>query len=149
MLGKIVLVLNTIGRVSQDHGDAAIRDLGKQVHTVHAVKFVAEHLHSALRSYFIGLRGHDTVQFGVFGESVHEGQNYVAIEQQPLALAGVGDIGKLVGADVELLGKDFPISRRLIEHINEVGVFQDIGDFRACQKVFAVLRDAGRDNNFM
>ena len=57
----------------------------------------------------------------------------------------VGHVGELVGADVELLGKDFPISRRLIEHIDEVRIFQYVGDFRACQKVLAVLRDAGGD----
>lgn len=41
---------------------------------------------------FLRLRCHNAIQLGVFGESVHKGQDHVAIEQQSLALAGVGDV---------------------------------------------------------
>ena len=43
------------------------------------------------------------------------------------------------GADVELLCEDFSVSRHLIEYIDEVQIFQDIGDFRTCQFVFPSL----------
>lgn len=46
----------------------------------------------------------DPVKLRVLGKAVYKGQNHVAVEQQPLTLAGMGHIGELVGADVELLG---------------------------------------------
>ena len=52
---------------------------------------------------FLRLRCHNAIQLGILRESVHKGQDHVAIEQQSLALAGVGDVGELVGADVNVI----------------------------------------------
>ena len=51
VLGKVVLILDSIGRVGQDHGHTAIRELRKQVHAVHVVELIAEALHSNLLLY--------------------------------------------------------------------------------------------------
>ena len=48
---------------------------------------------------------------------VHKRQNGIAIEQQTLAGAAVGDVGELVGRDVQLLGEDLPVAVGLIEHM--------------------------------
>ena len=50
-----------------------------------------------------------------------------------------------MGADVELFGKDLPVPRRLIEHIDEVGIFKYILHFPACQQILDILRDACGD----
>ena len=42
-------------------------------------------------------------RFQIGGETVNERQNDIAEEQQPLALAGVGNVGKLMGRNIELL----------------------------------------------
>ena len=47
---------------------------------------------------------------------VNKGQDHVAEEQQPLTLAGMGDVGKLMGRDVELLCENLPIAICLIEY---------------------------------
>ena len=54
--------------------------------------------------------GHDFVEFGVLREPVHEGQDDVAIKQQPLAFAGVGHITELMGRNVELFSQNFGMS---------------------------------------
>ena len=51
---------------------------------------------------------------------VHKRQNGIAIEQQTLAGAAVGDVGELVGRDVQLLGEDLPVAVGLIEHMREL-----------------------------
>ena len=76
---------------------------------------------------------------------VDERQNGVAVEQQALALTGVGHIGQLVGRNVQLLGENLSVTGSLIEHIDEVRVFKDVLDFPAAQKVFDILGDAGGD----
>ena len=53
-------------------------------------------------------------------------------------------IGQLMGGDVQLLGENLPVACRLIEHIDEVAVLQDVGDLRAGQEVLAVLGNSGR-----
>ena len=47
--------------------------------------------------------------------------------------------------NTQLLGKNLPVSARLVEHIHEVGVFKDVLHLAAAQKVFDILRDTGRD----
>ena len=47
---------------------------------------------------------------------VNKGQDHVAEEQQPFALAGVGHIGKLVRRNIELLCENLPVAVRLIEY---------------------------------
>ncbi len=54
----------------------------------------------------------------------------------------MGDVAHLLRGDVELLRKDSPVARRLIEHEDKIAVLKDIFHFPACQKVFDVLRDA-------
>ena len=48
----------------------------------------------------------DAVQLGILREVIHERQDRGAIEQQALALAGVGHIGKLVRGNAQLLGEE-------------------------------------------
>ena len=74
---------------------------------------------------------------------VNEGQDGGAIEQQALALTGVGHIAKLVRGNAQLLGENLPVPASLVEHIHEVGVFKDVLYLAAAQKVFDILRDAG------
>ena len=72
---------------------------------------------------------------------VHERQNCGAIEQQALALTGVGHIAKLVRGNAQLLGENLTVSACLVEHIHEVGVFKDVLYLAAAQKVFDILGD--------
>lgn len=81
------------------------------------------------------LGGHDTVQLGVLREVVNEGQDRVAVEQQPLALAGVGHIRKLMRRNVELLRQNLPVASGLIEHIDEIAVLKDVLNLAAGQQV--------------
>ena len=41
-----------------------------------------------------------------------EGQDNIAIEHQALTLAGMGDVGQLVGGDIQLLGENLPVASR-------------------------------------
>jgi len=86
--------------------------------------------------------GHDFVQLKVMREVVHKRQNGIAIEQQALAGAAVGDVGELVGRDVQLLGEDLPVAVSLIEHIHKVAVLEDVRDFGAGQQILAILGQA-------
>ena len=47
----------------------------------------------------------------------------------------------MLRGDIELLCKDSPVARRLIEHEDKIAVLKDIFNFPACQEVFHVLRD--------
>ena len=76
---------------------------------------------------------------------VNEGQDRGAIEQQALALTGVGHIAKLVRGNAQLLGEDLTVSACLVEHIHEVGVFKDVLHLAAAQKVFDILGDTCRN----
>ena len=70
---------------------------------------------------------------------VNKGQDHVTEKQQPFALAGVGNIGKLMGRDVELFCEDLPVSCRLIQHDDHVTVLENILDFTGRKEVFHVL----------
>ena len=50
---------------------------------------------------------------------VNKGQDHVTEKQQPFTFAGVGHIGKLMRADIELLCEDLPVSVGLIEHMDK------------------------------
>ena len=50
-------------------------------------------------------------------EAVDKRQNRVAVKQQSLTFAGMGHIGQLMGADVQLLGQNLPVTVGLIEHM--------------------------------
>lgn len=43
-------------------------------------------------------------------EAVDKRQNRVAVKQQSLTFAGMGHIGQLMGADVQLLGQNLPVT---------------------------------------
>ncbi len=77
---------------------------------------------------------------------IHKGQNRGAVEQQPLALAGVGHIGQLVRGNAQLPGQNLPVTARLVEHIHEVGVFKDVLHLAGRKQVLDVLRNPGRDS---
>ena len=47
---------------------------------------------------------------------VNKGQDYVTEKQQPFTFAGVGNVGKLMRADIELLCENLSIAVRLIEY---------------------------------
>ena len=47
--------------------------------------------------------------------------------------------------DIELLCQDLPVAGRLVEHIDEVGVLEDVLYFPGRKQVLHVLGDAGRD----
>lgn len=67
----------------------------------------------------------------------------VPIEQQPFAGIGVGHIGQLVGRNAQLLGKNLPISCRLIQHTDIVRVLKNVLHFSGCQQILDVLGNAG------
>ncbi len=53
----------------------------------------------------------------------------------------MGDIFHLLRGDIELLRKDSPVARRLIEHEDKIRVFKDILHFAGSKQIFDVLRD--------
>ena len=76
-------------------------------------------------------------------EAVDKRQNRVAVKQQSLTFAGMGHIGQLMGADVQLLGQNLPVTVGLIEHIHKVRIFKNVRYFGTCQKVLHILRILG------
>ena len=94
---------------------------------------------------FLGFGGHNAVKLSILREVVNEGQDGGAIEQQALALTGVGHIAKLVRGNAQLLGENLTVSACLVEHIHEVGVFKDVLHLAAAQKVFDILGDTCRN----
>ena len=76
---------------------------------------------------------------------VGKGDDGIAVKQQPFALAGVGDVGELMRRDIELGGQDLPVAGRLVEHIDEIGVFKDVLDLTGGKQVFHVLRERRGD----
>ncbi len=53
----------------------------------------------------------------------------------------MGDIFHLLRGDIELLRKDSPVARRLIEHEDKIAVLKDILHFAGSKQIFDVLRD--------
>ena len=66
---------------------------------------------------------------------VNKGQDRVAVEQQPLALAGVGHIRKLMRRNVELLCENLTVASGLIEHVDKIAVFKDVLNLTTGQQV--------------
>ncbi len=89
--------------------------------------------------------GHDLIKLRVFGEVVAEGDDGIAIKKQSLSLTAVGNIGKLIFGDVEMLGQDFLITTGLIEHVDKIGVIQDVLNLTGSQQVLDVLSDSRWD----
>ena len=80
--------------------------------------------------HLAGLGGEQFVKFGVFREVIREGQDDIVEEQQPVTRLGIGHIGKLFRRNVQPLRQYLPVACRLVEHIDEVAVFQDVLDLR-------------------
>ena len=59
------------------------------------------------------------------GETVNKGDGHIPIEQQALAGIGVGDVGKLVLGNAELLCQDRPVTLGLGQQDHKVGVVQN------------------------
>ena len=53
----------------------------------------------------------------------------------------MGDIFHLLRGDVELLRKDSPVARRLIEHEDKIRVFKDILHFAGSKQILDILRN--------
>ena len=62
-----------------------------------------------------------------------------------MARLGVGHIGKLFGRNVQPLRQYLPVACRLVEHIDEVAVLQNVFDLRGGKQVFGVLGRPGGD----
>ena len=97
----------------------------KNVRCVHASFFLL------VFSHLIGLGGHQAIQFQRSIKLILERDNRIAVEQQPFALVAVRNIGQLERRDIQLLCKDLPVARCLVEHINKIAVLEDILDFPA------------------
>ena len=70
-----------------------------------------------------------------FGELIHKGDGHIPIEQQALAGIAVGDIGKLVFGNAELLCQDRPVALGLGQQDHKVGVVQNGLDLPAGKQV--------------
>lgn len=92
-----------------------------------------------------GLGGEQLIKLGILREVICKGQDDIVEEQQPVARLGVGHIGKLLRRNVQPLRQYLPVARRLIEHIDEVAVLQDVFDLRGGKQVFGVLGRPGGD----
>ena len=100
-------------------------------------------LSSDARLHFCRFGGHEAVQTGGFIKSVFEGDNDISVKQQSFAFAGIGDVGKLPGRNIQLFGKDCPVAARLVEHTDKVAVFKDVFDLPGGKQVLYILGDAG------
>ena len=94
--------------------------------------------------HFAGLGGEQLVKLRVLGEVVREGQDHIVEEQQPMARLGIGHIGKLLRRDAQPLRQNLAVAGGLVEHIDEVAVFQDVLDLRGGEQVLGVLSRPGR-----
>ena len=74
--------------------------------------------------------GHQAVQFRILREVIGKGNDRAAVDQQTLALAGLRDIGELMGGDVELLCENSAVAGSLGKQIDEVRVFKDVLNLR-------------------
>ena len=85
---------------------------------------------------------HDAVQSGILREPILERQDDIAIEQQAFAFAALGDVGQLMRRNAQLLHQNLTVARCLVEHIDVVGVLENVLDLLTGKQVFDVLRDA-------
>ena len=59
---------------------------------------------------FLRAGGHNGIELGILRETVNKRNGHISEEQKALAGIGVGHIGKLVGADTQLLRQNLPVS---------------------------------------
>ena len=74
-----------------------------------------------------------------------KGDGGVPIKKQPLAGAGVGDVGELVGADPQVACQHLLIPSRLGQHIEKIAVAENGLNFAALQQAFHILGDPAGD----
>src|SRR5699024_1413903 len=74
-------------------------------------RFLADGLHPLSRLTFLvlGARGHNGIELRVLREAVYKRNGGIPEEQKPFAGIGVRHIGKLVGADPELLRQNLAV----------------------------------------
>ena len=77
---------------------------------------------------------------------IHERHNDIAVEQQSLALAGVGHVAQLVGGNVQLLGQNLPVSACLVHHQDKVRILKNVLNFPRREQILDVLRNTCRDS---
>ena len=80
--------------------------------------------------YLAGLGGEQFVEFSVLREVIRKGQDDIVEEQQPVTRLGIGHIGKLLRRNVQPLRQYLSVACRLVEHIDEIAVFQDVFNLR-------------------
>ena len=95
--------------------------------------------------HLAGLGGEQFVEFGVLRKVICKGQNDIVEKQQPVTRLGIGHIGKLLRLNVQPLRQYLPVAGRLVEHIDEVTVLQNVFDLRGGKQVFGVLGRPGGD----
>ena len=91
--------------------------------------------------HLAGLGGEQFIEFGVFWEIIRKGQDDFVEKQQPVARLGVGHLGKLFWRDVQPLRQDLPVTRCLVEHIDEVDVLQNVFNLRGGKQVLDIEGD--------
>ena len=85
-------------------------------------RLLAGHSRLLFRRDLRQLGGHDAIQLQICGEVIDEWEYDIAVEQQSFTFTGMGNIGQLVGRDVQGVGKNLAVTRRLIQHDDKVRV---------------------------
>ena len=80
------------------------------------------------------------IELRVLREVVYKRNGRVPKEQKPFAGVGVRYIGKLMGADPELLRQNLAVPLCLGEQNKEVRVLKDVFNLRAGKEVLHILR---------
>ena len=65
---------------------------------------------SIYKNFSLRAGGHNGIELGILRETVNKRNGHISEEQKALAGIGVGHIGKLVGADTQLLRQNLPVS---------------------------------------
>ena len=93
--------------------------------------------------HLAGLSGEQFVELSILREVIRKGQDDIVEEQQPVARLGIGHIGKLFRRNVQPLRQYLPVACRLVKHIDEVAVLQNVFNLRGGKQVFGVLGRPG------
>ena len=72
---------------------------------------------------------HNPIEFRVLGEVVHKRDDGIAVKNQSFSGVAVGHIAQLMGGDVQLFRQNLTVPACLIQHINEIGVLENVLDF--------------------
>ena len=72
--------------------------------------------------HFTGFGGHNAVKLIILGEIIHKGQDHIPEEDKPLSRAGIADVRRLLGGDIQPLAEDLPVAAGLVQQINEIAV---------------------------